>query len=305
MVKKVLVTGGSGFVGTNLRKYMPEWTFVNSLDYNLTNMEDCRRMLYENNPDAVIHLAGKVGGIKANLDNPASFYYDNIVMNTNVIHACYLHRVKRLMASLSTCAFPDKLPSYPFSEDNIFDGPPSKSNLSYGYSKRAMLVQLNAYRCQYGVNYTAFSPSNIYGPHDTFCSDNSHFVPAMIRKLLQAKEGSEVVFWGTGAPLRQQLYVDDLVKIIPELLDKHNDDKPIIVSPDENLSIKEMVSICLDILNKNVRVVFNQDNDGQFRKDGANNKLKGLIKDLHFTNFKDGLEKTINWYKNSLQFQTL
>lgn len=296
---KVLVTGGTGFVGKNLKLQMPSWVYTSSKDFNLMNIYDCLEMLELHKPDAVVHLAGRVGGIKDNLENPASFYHDNMMMNTNIIHACYLKGIKKFLGSLSTCAFPDKLNNYPFDESNIFDGPPAESNFSYGYSKRSMLVQVNAYRKQYNLNYTTFSPSNIYGPFDNFHSEKSHFVPAMVRRLVEAKEGSEVIFWGTGRPLRQQLYVEDLVSIIPKLLELYDDNKPIIISPDENVSIKEMIDICLSVLNKDIKVVFNGKNDGQYRKDGSNKELKKILKDFQFTNFKFGIKKTIDWYKSN------
>lgn len=296
---KVLVTGGTGFVGKNLKLEMPSWIYIGSKEFNLMNISDCIGMLELHQPDAVVHLAGRVGGIKDNLENPASFYYDNMMMNTNIVHACYLKGIKRFLGALSTCAFPDKLTNYPFEENNIFDGPPAQSNFSYGYSKRAMLVQVNSYRKQYNLNYTTFSPSNIYGPFDNFESDKSHFVPAMVRKLIEAKNGSEVTFWGTGNPLRQQLYVGDLAIILPKLLELHNDDKPIIISPDENLSIREMIDICLSVLGKDIKVVFNGNNDGQYRKDGSNKELKKVLKDFQFTSFKSGIKKTIDWYRSN------
>jgi len=293
---KVLVTGGSGFVGKRLKLSKPEWIYVSSKDFNLLKFDDCMGMLDHYKPDAVIHLAARVGGIKDNLHNPASFYYENVTMNTNIVHACHLSKVERLLAALSTCVFPDNLPRYPFKESDVFLGPPTESNFSYGYSKRCMLAQINAYRKQYGLNYSTFAPSNIYGPGDNFDNDKSHFVPAMIKKLVCAKNKSKVVFWGSGDPLRQQLYVDDLTDIIPRLLTHHNNSEPIIISPDENLSIKDMVEICLSLLSKDVEICFNNELDGQFRKDGSNGKFKSLFKDFKFTNFKLGLEKTINWY---------
>lgn len=292
------MTGGSGFVGRRLKLFKPDWTYISSSEFNLLNFDECMLMLETYKPDSVVHLAARVGGIKDNLERPATFFYENVTMNTNLVQACHLSKVKRLLASLSTCVFPDRLPSYPFNEESIFLGPPTESNFSYGYSKRCMLVQINAYRSQYGLNYSTFCPSNIYGPGDDFYSDKSHFVPAMIRKLVQAENGSEVVFWGTGEALRQQLYVDDLVVAIPQLLEKHNTELPVIVAPNENLSIKEMIDKCLNILNKRIKVSFNNMNDGQYRKDGSNNKFKSIC-DVKLTSFDLGLRKTIDWYKQN------
>ena len=298
---KVLVTGGSGFLGKRLKISQPNWEYISSKDFDLTNFSSCMDMLSQHKPDAVLHLAARVGGIKDNVENPAEFFYQNVSMNTNIVHACYQSKISRLLACLSTCIFPDKLENYPFHENDIFKGPPTESNFSYGYSKRALLVQINAYRKQYGLNYSTFCPSNLYGPDDNFNNDKSHFVPAMIKKLVDAKEKDTVTFWGTGTPLRQQLYVDDLVEFVPKLLEQHNTSSPIIISPDENLSISEMINSCLSILNKNINVQFNQALDGQYRKDGANIEFKKLFPNSKFTSFEEGLKKTIKWYMKKKQ----
>ena len=143
---KVVVTGGSGFVGKRLQLIKPDWTYLSSKDYNLMDSGDCDRMYKELKPDAVVHLAGQVGGIKANDDRPADFYYMNITMNTNIVQKAYENGVKRVLASLSTCTFPDVVKKYPLTEEDIFDGPPAATNISYGYAKRSLLIQILAYR---------------------------------------------------------------------------------------------------------------------------------------------------------------
>ena len=283
---KVVVTGGSGFVGKRLQLIKPDWTYLSSKDYDLMDSDDCDRMYKELKPDAVVHLAGQVGGIKANDDRPADFYYMNITMNTNIVQKAYENGVKRVLASLSTCTFPDVVETYPLTEENIFDGPPAATNISYGYAKRSLFIQILAYRKQYGLNYSSFCPSN--------------FVPAMIRKFSEAEEGDTVEVWGTGKPLRQQLHVDDLANIIPVLLDKHHSEVPLIVAPYENLSISDMVSMIKQKSGKNCEVFYNNNLDGQFRKDGSNKKLIDLIGEYNFIDFKEGVRQTYDWYTNKI-----
>ena len=296
---KVIVTGGSGFVGRRLQLIKPDWIYLSSKDYDLMDSADCDRMYKELKPDAVVHLAGQVGGIKANDNRPADFYYMNIAMNTNVVQKAYENGVKRLLASLSTCTFPDVVENYPLTEEDIFDGPPAATNISYGYAKRSLLIQILAYRKQYGLDYSSFCPSNLYGPGDNFDLDTSHFVPAMIRKFTEASHGDSVEVWGTGKPLRQQLHVDDLANIIPVLLEKHHTEIPIIVAPHENLSISERVSIIKDKSGKKCDIIYNNKLDGQYRKDGSNQRLIDLIGEYDFIKFKDGLEQTYEWYETN------
>jgi len=294
--ERVLVTGGTGFVGKNLQEQKPNWIYVSSKHYDLTIPNECRQMYRDTQPDAVIHLAARVGSIKDNTENQAEYYFQNTMINTNVVHEAYKGGIKRLLASLSTCAFPDKLESYPFTEQDLLRGPPAPTNFSYGHTKRSLHVQCHSYRKQYGLNYSTFCPSNIYGPADHFDSEASHFVPSLVSKLYNLKNNT-LTLWGTGTPLRQQLYVDDLATIIPILLEHHNTELPLIVAPDENLSINQMANIAIKKLNKNVIIEYNGELDGQHRKDGDNSKLKQIIGDFEFTSFEQGIEKTYQWYK--------
>lgn len=298
---KVLVTGGSGFLGKRLAKLKPHWIYISSKDCNLEDPMEVKDCLGDINPSAIIHLAARVGGIKDNAENQAAFYTKNTMMNTNLIHYAYLLGIPRVLSSLSTCAFPDIVDRYPFTEEQIFDGAPSKTNFSYGYTKRSLHVQTLSYRKQYGLNYSTFCPSNIYGPGDHFDTEKSHFVPALISKLAKAEDGGSIELWGTGKPLRQQLYVDDLVNIIPTLLQKHNTGIPLIVSPDENLSIKEMSDHANKLIAKNIKISYNGALDGQYRKDGSNARLQNLVGEYKFTPFNIGIEKTIQWYLKNKQ----
>lgn len=297
---RVLVTGGTGLVGKRLKYYHPNWMYMSSRRYDLRCPKATANMFEDTKPDAVLHLAARVGGIKDNAENPAAYYHDNVMINTNVVHQAHLHGVERLLAALSTCAYPDRVEKYPFTEDDFLKGPPAETNLSYGYSKRMLHIQCQAYRKQHGLNYSTFCPSNLYGRGDHYNTTSSHFVAALISKVAPLEDGDTLELWGSGLPLRQQLYVDDLCELIPMLIEKHNSDLPLIVAPDENLSINEMTTALITQLHKNVKVVYNSTLDGQFRKDGSNQKLKELIGNYNFTKFKDGIMRTYNSYRDEM-----
>jgi len=293
---KVLVTGGSGFLGKRLSIRHPEWIYLSSKDCDLTDFRQVHELFNDLKPDAILHLAAKVGGIKDNIENQADFYYLNTLININVIHQAHLSGINRVLSSLSTCAFPDTVDAYPFNEESFLLGPPAETNMSYGMTKRMLHIASQSYRNQYGRNYSTFCPSNIYGPEDHFNKEGSHFVAALIHKVSVLSDNDELQLWGTGRPMRQQLYVDDLCNIIPMLLEKHNTDIPLIVAPKENLTIKKMSQILLAKVKKNVILSFNGERDGQYRKDGSNKKLLELIGDYEFTSFEDGILKTYRWY---------
>jgi len=302
MYDNVLVTGGTGFVGKSLALVRPEWTYVGSENCNLMDYNELLQYLLEMKPDAIIHLAAKVGGIKENKENQALFFDENVVMNTNVIKAAHAADIQRVMASLSTCAFPDVVKQYPFNENDFFSGPPAITNFSYGFSKRMLHVQCQSYRKQFNRNYSTFCPSNIYGPYDNFDLESSHFVAALVRKMFENRD--EVIeMWGTGKPRRQQLYINDLAEIIPILLNNHNTSSPVIVCGNENLSILEMCEEAkksISSINPHIDFQFNGKLDGQFRKDGNNAELLSLLdNNFEFTKFAEGVMKTYEWYKVS------
>lgn len=294
--KRVLVTGGSGFIGKAIEKICPDWIFMSSSDCDITKQDQLQEYLQKVKPDAIIHLAARVGGIKDSHLNQAEFLYLNNLINTNLIHQAYVAGVHRVLSCLSTCCFPDSSDHYPMVESDLLKGEPQESNYGYAFAKRMLYLQSKYYSECYDVKYNTFSPSNIYGENNNSDDVKSHFIASLIKKFATASDDEEIVFWGTGKPLRQHLYVHDLAEIIIMLLDKHNGDLPLIVAPNENLSILKHIDLMKDISNKKVKIKFNGKLDGQFRKDGSNKELIKLVGEYNFTKLRDGLTNTYEWY---------
>ena len=208
---KYIVTGGTGMVGMHLQEIMPDLVYLSSADCDLTDKNAVDALFASEKPDGVIHLAARVGGIMENIKNPASFYDENIQINTNTLMAARKNGVKRLIAILSTCMYPDKAVNYPMSEEDVHKGPPSAANFTYAYAKRCLAVQIDAYRHQHGLNYSYVIPCNLYGEHDNFEDSNkSHFVTALIKKIIDAENAGStaITLFGTGKPMRQFMYTD-------------------------------------------------------------------------------------------------
>ena len=263
-------------------------------------------MFEKHNPTAVIHLGARVGGIKDNMEHPADFLYQNIMMNTLVVHYAYKYKVEKLIAALSNCAYPDVAKSYPLREEGFYDGPPQITNFAYAYSKRALSVQIDAYRNQHDCSFFTVIPCNMYGPYDNFDEKQSHFVAALIRKIHKVKEHREKTLnlLGSGKPLRQYLFSEDFAKILLVLLEKYEGDGPINIAPkDENPSIEKIAEIALNELDaKDVDIKFDKSSpDGQFRKDLDIGKLLDIIGDFKFTTLSEGIKKTYDWYLKNVK----
>jgi len=299
---KILVTGGSGMVGKSLKKILPEATYLSSKECDLKNEEEVKSLMNNNEFDAVIHLAAKVGGIIDNINKPDDYFVDNIQMNTNIVKWSRITGVKRFIGILSTCIYPDKVITYPMTEDMLHQGPPTPTNFSYGYAKRCLAVQIDACNKQYGTKYQYLTPCNLYGENDKF-GDNSHFIAALVKKIVKMeKDGSSTLeLFGTGKPLRQFMHSDDLAWVIKECLDK-NIYESFNVATEENLSIREMVDIALKSCNlKNTQLAFDKTKpDGQYRKDVSIEKLKGLLPNFKTLPLNKGIKKVYDkiskWY---------
>ena len=280
-------------VGKSLKKILPEATYLSSKECDLKNEEEVKSLMNNNEFDAVIHLAAKVGGIIDNINKPDDYFVDNIQMNTNIVKWSRITGVKRFIGILSTCIYPDKVISYPMTEDMLHQGPPTPTNFSYGYAKRCLAVQIDACNKQYGTKYQYLTPCNLYGENDKF-GDNSHFIAALVKKIVKMeKDGNSTLeLFGTGKPLRQFMHSDDLAWVIKECLDK-NIYESFNVATEENLSIREMVDIALKSCNlKNTQLVFDKTKpDGQYRKDVSIEKLKGLLPNFKTLPLNKGIKK--------------
>jgi GDP-L-fucose synthase len=300
---KVVITGGSGLVGNNLKKYLSDAVYLSSKDYDLTKESDVISMFENHKPNVVIHLAAKVGGILDNINKPAEYFTENVLMNTLLIEYARKYNVDRFIGILSTCIFPDVMESYPMKETDLHFGPPTSTNFSYGYAKRSMAVQIDAYNKQYGTKYQYLTPCNLYGVGDKDHESNSHFITALVKKIFDAKQNGEksITLFGDGSPLRQFMFADDFAKIIyrvisNEIYDSFN------VAGNENLSIKEIANIALDSCDSEfLEIKWDSSKpNGQHRKDVSIEKLKSLLPNFNPLSLSEGIKLVYNNYYDKI-----
>ena len=295
---RILVTGGTGQVGKHLKNMLPkpESVFVGSTDYDLTNQVQVEEMFIKYNPTMVIHLAARVGGIQDNIANPIEFLEDNILMNTNVVKAARAYGVKKFIGLLSTCIYPDNALSYPMDESKLHDGPPTPTNLGYGYAKRVLGIHLETIRKKTGLEYFSIIPCNLYSERDNFeDSKKAHFVTALLKKIKTAVDNgdTEINLLGSGLPIRQFIHAEDLAKIISMCVGR-TIKTDFNVAPDNSLSIREIALLALKATdNSHLKLKFDLDRtkDGQFRKCCSNSKMRDLFPQFVFTEFETGLRR--------------
>ena len=264
---------------------------------DLRDQRATRLLFDEHNPDCVMHLAAKVGGIKANTNYMSDFYIDNIKINTNVLDAAKDFNVKKVVSLLSTCVYPDDA-IYPLTEEQIHLGPPHASNFGYAYAKRMLDVQSRAMRQQYGCNFITAIPNNLFGPNDNYDLEGSHVIPAIMRKMHEAKLGNEnVILWGDGSPLREFTYSKDLAEILLFLLERYDEPEPINVGNTQEYSIKEVAEMIAEIVGFDGKIVWDTSKPmGQHRKPSDNSKLIELgWKQENYTDLKKSLTETYKW----------
>jgi GDP-L-fucose synthase len=308
----VLVTGASGLVGRAIQEVVASesaagarpagerWVFLSSADGDLRDQAATRAIFEKHAPTHVVHLAAFVGGLFRNLQFGVEFFTNNMHMTLNVLASAKAAGVQKCVSCLSTCIFPDDT-AYPIDETMVHAGPPHGSNEGYAYSKRMIDVLNRAYSKQYGCNYTSIIPTNIYGPHDNFNIEDGHVVPGLVHKLkIAIDNGTDFTIWGSGSPLRQFIYSEDLAKLILWSLDNYDDSEPIILAPDEaeEVSIADVGrSIAASREDFLGEVVFDTSkSDGQFKKTASNAKLRSHLPDFKFTPFAEGIKKTVQWF---------
>lgn len=292
---KIVVTGGSGLVGKALKKYLPNAVYLSSKDFDLTNENQVKSMYEWYKPEVVIHLAAKVGGILDNIAKPAEYFTDNVLMNTLLVEYAYKSNVKRFIGILSTCIYPDTVENYPMKETDLHLGPPTITNFSYGYAKRSLAVQIDAYNQQYKTKYQYLTPCNLYGLDDKDHESNSHFITALVKKIYDANLKGEkyITLFGDGTPLRQFMYADDFAQVISQVIENEIYESFNVATP-ENLSIKEMAEIALDACNSNhLEIIWDTSKpNGQFRKDVSIELLQQNIPNFNPISLHQGIKLT-------------
>ena len=304
--KCVCVTGGAGFLGAVVVRKLKERgakdIYIPTIeDYDLTQLTDIDRMLSTAKPDVIIHLAAQVGGIGANREHPAEFFYNNLMMGVQLMHRAWQSGVEKFVAIGTICAYP-KFTPVPFREDDLWNGYPEETNAPYGLAKKMLLVQAQAYRQQYGYNAIFLLPVNLYGPGDNFNPASSHVIPALIRKCIEARENgnTSIEVWGDGSPTREFLYVEDAAEGILLASERYNESEPVNLGSGFEISIKDLVEKIAAITNYTGKFVWNVNQpNGQPRR--ALNTQRAFEK-FGFKacmGFDEGLKRTAEWFERN------
>jgi GDP-L-fucose synthase len=304
--RRVIVTGGAGFLGFYVVEKLKERGCNNIFvplveDYDLTKEKNIIKLYQDYPADIVIHLAAVVGGIGANRENPGKFFYDNLVMGAMLMEYARQFKVDKFVAIGTICAYP-KFTPVPFKEEDLWNGYPEETNAPYGLAKKMMLVQSQAYRAQYVFNSIFLLPLNLYGPRDNFNPKNSHVIPALIRKFMEAiKEGrEEVVVWGTGKPTRGFLYVEDAAEGILLATEKYNKSDPVNLGTNLEIAIKDLAELISRLTGFKGKINWDRSKpDGQPRRRLDTSRAKQEFGFVARMDFEEGLKRTIEWYREN------
>ena len=302
--RRVCVTGGAGFLGKVVVRKLHERgvkeVFIPNIeDYELVKLEDINRMLKNANANMIIHLAAQVGGIGANREHPAEFFYNNLMMGVQLQHRAWETGVEKFVGIGTICAYP-KFTPVPFNENNLWDGYPEETNAPYGLAKKMLLVQAQSYRQQYGYNAIFLLPVNLYGPGDNFNPNSSHVIPALIRKCIEANEAGlkEIVIWGDGSPTREFLYVEDAAEGILLAAEKYDGPEPVNLGSGFEISIKDLVELIASLTGYKGSLIWDATKpNGQPRRALDVKRAHDYFSFQAKMNFNEGLKNTIEWYR--------
>jgi len=301
--KRICVTGGAGFLGSFIQESLKKRGVTDIFiplrkQYDLIEVSDIRRMLSDAKPDVIIHLAANVGGIGANMEHPAEFFYDNLMMGVQLIHESWKAGVEKFVAIGTICAYPKYTP-IPFKEDDLWNGYPEETNAPYGLAKKMLLVQSQAYRKQYGFNSIYLLPVNLYGPRDNFNPKSSHVIPALIHKCYEAKlnHTTEVVIWGDGSPTREFIYAGDAAEGIVMAAEKYDGPEPVNIGSGMEISIKDLAELIARLIGYEGKLVYDTGKpNGQPRRALDVSRAREYFGFTAKMSFEDGLKQTIDYY---------
>jgi GDP-L-fucose synthase len=296
---RILVTGGGGFLGSHLVERLEadghDVVSARRADYDLTRWEDAERLFRDASPERVFHVAGEVGGIGANRESPGRFWFANLMMGAHVLELARQSELEKLVIVGTVCAYP-KFAPVPFNEDDLWDGYPEETNAPYGVAKKSILVGAQSYREQYGLNSIFLLPANLYGPRDNFDLKTSHVIPDLIRKMLETRE--RVTLWGDGSPTREFLYVDDCVEGLVLAAERYDGPDPVNLGTGAEISIKELAGIIAELTGFEGEIEWDTSMpNGQPRRSLDATRARELFGFEARTQLRDGLERTIAWYR--------